>query len=99
MKGIADLEYQGLLRSVGTHRNTRPLSPVEVAELLGKAVAAGATRSECAQALGIGPKPSFCLSQPAPTRSPNTALSRLAREQSRFDRILYYGGTKAPTAR
>ena len=55
MKGIADLEYQGLLRSVGTHRNTRPLSPVEVAELLGKAVAAGATRSECAQALGIGP--------------------------------------------
>ena len=55
MNGISGAEYQGLLRSVGTHRNTRPFSPVEVAELLGKAVAAGATRSQCAQALGIGP--------------------------------------------
>ena len=51
MKGIADLEYQGLLRSVGTHRNTRPFSPVEVAELLGKAVAAGATRSSAPRRL------------------------------------------------
>ena len=55
MNGISGAEYQGLLRSVGTHRNTRPLSPVEVAELLGKAVAAGATQSQCAQALGVGP--------------------------------------------
>ena len=54
MKGISDVEYQRLLRSVGTHRNTRPLSPIEVAELLGRAVAAGATRSECAQALSVG---------------------------------------------
>ena len=55
MNGISDLEYQRLLLSVGTHRNIRPLSPVEVAELLGKAIAAGATRTQCAQALGVGP--------------------------------------------
>ena len=54
MKGISDSEYQGLILSVGTHRNARPLSPIEVAELLSKAVAAGATRAQCAEELGIG---------------------------------------------
>ena len=54
MKGLTAEEYQLLLRSVGTHRNTRPLSPLEVAELLQKATKAGMTRSECAQELSIG---------------------------------------------
>ena len=55
MRAVSEAEYQGLLLSVGTHRSDRPLSPIEVAELLGKAVTAGVTRTECAQALDIGP--------------------------------------------
>ena len=54
MKGISEAEYQGLVLSVGTHRSARPLSPLEVAELLNKAIAAGATRAQCAEELGIG---------------------------------------------
>ena len=54
MKGISEAEYQGLVLSVGTHRNARPLSPLEVAELLNKAIAAGATRAQCSEELGIG---------------------------------------------
>ena len=54
MIGLTEGEYRDLLRSVGTHRSGRPLSPLEVAELLGKSVAAGATRAQCADALGIG---------------------------------------------
>ena len=54
MKGISEAEYQSLVLSVGTHRNERPLSPLEVAELLGKTVAAGTTRIQCAEELGIG---------------------------------------------
>ena len=55
MKGLTAEEYQRLLLSVGTHRSSRPLAPLEVAGMLGKAAAAGETRSECAQALGVGP--------------------------------------------
>ena len=54
MIGISDLEYQRLLLSVGTHRSVRPLSPFEVAKLLGKAITAGATKTQCAQDLGVG---------------------------------------------
>lgn len=53
MIGISVLEYQDLLRSVGTHRSLRPLSPLEVAELLGRTIASGSTRGQSADALGI----------------------------------------------
>lgn len=53
MIGISVSEHQSLLRSVGTHRKERPLSPLEVAELIGRTVAAGSTRAQCASALGI----------------------------------------------
>ena len=53
MIGISVTEHQTLLRSVGTHRKDRPLSPLEVAELLGRTLAAGSTRAQCASALGI----------------------------------------------
>lgn len=43
-------ERQGLLLSVGTHRGKRPLSPVEVASLFGKILAAGGSLSDCARA-------------------------------------------------
>lgn len=43
-------ERQGLLLSVGTHRGTRPLSPVEVATLFAKVTAAGGSLSDCARA-------------------------------------------------
>jgi hypothetical protein len=48
-------ERKLLLRSVGTHRSERSLSPIEVAELLQKAVAAGSKRQECSAELQIGP--------------------------------------------
>lgn len=54
MKGLAPEEHKLLLRSVGTHRGDRPLSPFEVAQLLNKTLAAGSTRKEAAEALGIG---------------------------------------------
>ena len=47
-------EMLRLLRSVGTHRGDRPLSPMEVAHLLRKATAAGSTRKQCAEGLGLG---------------------------------------------
>lgn len=43
-------ERQGLLLSVGTHRGKRPLSPVEVAGLFAKILAAGGSLSDCARA-------------------------------------------------
>ena len=43
-------ERQGLLLSVGTHRGKRPLSPVEVAGLFAKILAAGGNLSDCARA-------------------------------------------------
>ena len=47
-------EYRDLTLSIGTHRSTRRLSPIEVARLLEKALEAGATRRECAAELGVG---------------------------------------------
>lgn len=52
--GLSGEDYRDLVLSVGTHRKSRRLSPLEVAQLLAKALAAGATRNDCATALGIG---------------------------------------------
>ncbi len=52
--GLSGDDYRDLVLSVGTHRKSRRLSPLEVAQLLAKALAAGATRDDCATALGIG---------------------------------------------
>lgn len=52
--GISGEDYRDLVLSVGTHRKTRRLSPLEVARLLERALAAGASRDDCATALGIG---------------------------------------------
>ena len=52
--GLSRKDYQDLVLSVGTHLNSRRLSPLEVARLLAQAMAAGATRQDCATALGIG---------------------------------------------
>ena len=54
MKGLTPEEHKALLRSVGTHRGDRLLSPLEVGRLLKKAVAAGSTRKECAEGLHLG---------------------------------------------
>ena len=54
MKGLSTAEYKKLILSVGTHRNERILSPLEVAQLLSKAISAGTSRKECAEALQIG---------------------------------------------
>ena len=52
--GLSREDYRDLVLSVGTHRKSRRLSPLEVARLLSKAVAAGATRDGCATALELG---------------------------------------------
>ena len=54
MIGLSDEDYRDLVLSVGTHRNSRRLSPLEVAKLLDKAIASGATRQDCATELHIG---------------------------------------------
>ena len=54
MNGLTVQEYQELILSVGTHRKTRRLSPLEVALLLHKAIAAGETRHSCSETLGVG---------------------------------------------
>jgi hypothetical protein len=46
-------ERRDLLVSVGTHRGQRRLSPVEVAGLFQKAIAAGASPAQCASAAGL----------------------------------------------
>ena len=55
MKGLTATELQDITLSVGTHRGSRRLSPLEVAEIIQRAVRAGTSRKECASALGIGP--------------------------------------------
>ena len=55
MNGVSDTEFRSLLLSVGTHRSQRPLSPVEVAELLRKVISTGTSRVQCAAQLGISP--------------------------------------------
>ena len=49
-KALSPQERQGLLLSVGTHRGRRRLSPVEVARLFEKILAAGGSLSDCASA-------------------------------------------------
>lgn len=54
MNGLTAQEYQELILSVGTHQKTRRLSPLEVALLLQKAIAAGESRRSCSATLGLG---------------------------------------------
>lgn len=54
MKGLSAQEAKDLIVSVGTHREERRLSPLEVAQLIRKSLNTGTTRSECAEGLGIG---------------------------------------------
>lgn len=54
MEGLTENEQKELMLSVGTHRDTRRLSPTEVALLLRKAIDSGSTRRQCAETLGIG---------------------------------------------
>ena len=55
MKGISGEDLQALILSVGTHRAKRPLSPREVAQILGRAREGGATAGDCAKAVGVAP--------------------------------------------
>ena len=48
MKGLSPSEIGQLILSVGTHRSERPLSPIEVAKLIQKALEAGERRKEIA---------------------------------------------------
>lgn len=54
MVGLSGDELRSLILSVGTHRNERPLSPMEVSRLLQKALRAGATRSDLRNELQVG---------------------------------------------
>ena len=51
MRGLSSAEVRQLILSVGTHKSERPLSPVEVAQLMQKAVKAGENRKEIAARL------------------------------------------------
>ena len=51
--GLEQKEYQDLILSIGTHRGSRRLSPLEVARLIDKALNSGATRKDCTQALQV----------------------------------------------
>lgn len=53
LPGLTAEEARDLMLSVGTHHGKRRLSPVEVAELFGKALAAGCTPENCAQFAGF----------------------------------------------
>lgn len=55
MKGLTAKERQDITLSVGTHRSSRRLAPLEVASLIQKTLRAGMSRKECASALDIGP--------------------------------------------
>lgn len=54
MKGLSEQEQKELIISVGTHRQQRRLSPLEVAELLEKSIKAGSSRREIAEEIGLG---------------------------------------------
>lgn len=49
-KVLSPQERQGLLLSVGTHKGRRSLSPVEVAMIFSKVLAAGGSMADCARA-------------------------------------------------
>ncbi len=51
MRGLSSSEVRQLILSVGTHKSARPLSPVEVAKLMDKALEAGEKRREIAARL------------------------------------------------
>lgn len=51
MKGLSAYELRQLILSVGTHRSDRPLSPVEVAKLMRRALDMGETRKTLADRL------------------------------------------------
>lgn len=55
LPGLSSLEIGRLRMSVGysTHKKGRPLSPVEVGELLGRAQDAGASLQDCAKCLNL----------------------------------------------
>jgi hypothetical protein len=53
VNGLSEEEHQRLLLSVGTHRGQRPLSPIEVAALFAKVLAANGSLSECAKAASL----------------------------------------------
>lgn len=55
MTGLTAKELQDITLSVGTHRGARRLSPLEVAQLIDKALSVGTSRIECARILGISP--------------------------------------------
>ena len=54
IKGLTATELRDMTLSVGTHRGSRRLSPLEVACLVDKSLSAGTSRSECASILSIG---------------------------------------------
>ena len=51
MRGLSSYEVRQLILSVGTHRSVRPLSPVEVAKLMQRALDAGEKRADIADRL------------------------------------------------
>ena len=50
LPGVSPSELRELQLSIGTHRGTRPLTPIEVADRYAVALGAGATKAECATA-------------------------------------------------
>lgn len=53
LPGLSPDESKKLLLSIGTHRGKRPLSPIEAASLFRKAIAAGSSLSDCANAVQL----------------------------------------------
>lgn len=55
LPGLTSLEFGRLRLSIGygTHRRSRPLSPIEVAKLLQSTCSSGASLEECAKALSL----------------------------------------------
>ncbi|MDE0300036.1 MAG: hypothetical protein OXN17_15485 [Candidatus Poribacteria bacterium] len=51
MKGLSSNEIRLLILSVGTHKSTRPLSPIEVGKYVQRAINAGETRATVAETL------------------------------------------------
>ena len=53
MRGLSSYEVRQLILSVGTHRSVRPLLPVEVAQLMQRALDAGEKRADIAGRLHL----------------------------------------------
>ena len=54
MQGLTTTEHRDLILSVGTHRRNRRLSPLEVAELIQKAIEHGTSRVTLSSEIGVG---------------------------------------------